>query len=56
LADWPAKSKDRDIGQQSGVGMKIGVYDRQVRVESQFALGIERACDQEIQPDGRLRI
>ena len=44
------------MGQQSGVGMKIGVYDRQVRVESQFALGIERACDQEIQPDGRLRI
>jgi len=55
LADWPA-IEGPDIGQQSGVGMEIGVYDRQVRVESQFALGIERARDQEIQPDGRIRI
>ena len=45
-----------DIGQQSGVGMEIGVGDRQVRIERQFALGIKRACDQEIQPDRRIRI
>src|SRR6266481_526462 len=36
--------------------MEIGIGDRQVRIERQVACGIERACDQEVQPDRRIRI
>src|SRR6476620_11732274 len=39
LGRLACKIEGPDIGQQSGVGMEIGVYDRQVGVESQFALG-----------------
>ena len=45
-----------DIGQYPGIGAEFGVGDRQVRVERHLALGIDVARDQEIQPDGCIRI
>ena len=36
--------------------MEIGIGDRQVRVERHFASGIKRTCNQEIQPDRRIRV
>ena len=45
-----------DIGQHLGIGMEIGVGDRQIRVERHLTFGVDVARNQKIKSDRRVRV